>query len=220
MWIKTILLLWTAITLGAEPLHIIDRPVSFTDLRKTLTLEYIKEHYGLTPPDIDIIPKIIVIHWTAFADLESSFARFAPVRLHDDREDIRNAGALNTSAHFLVDRDGTIYRLMPETWMARHVIGLNYNSIGIENVGGAEGQNDLTEAQIEADIALIRYLTGRYPTIAYLIGHHEYTAFEDHPLWLEQNPGYRTEKHDPGPEVMTHLRSRLRPLGLKGAPTP
>ena len=32
-----------------------------------------------------------------------------------------------------VDRDGTICRLMPETWMARHVIGLNYSAIGIEN---------------------------------------------------------------------------------------
>ncbi len=37
----------------------------------------------------------------------------------------------------MVDRDGTRYRLMPETYMARHVIGLNYYSIGIENVGGS-----------------------------------------------------------------------------------
>ena len=26
--------------------------------------------------------------------------------------------------------------LMPETYMARHVIGLNLSSIGIENIGG------------------------------------------------------------------------------------
>ena len=36
------------------------------------------------------------------------------------------------SAQFLVDRDGTIYSLMPETFMARHVIGLNLSSIELK----------------------------------------------------------------------------------------
>ena len=43
---------------------------------------------------------------------------------------------------------------MPENYMARHVIGLNHSSIGIENVGG----NDtlpLTDMQVEANINLL-----------------------------------------------------------------
>jgi len=33
---------------------------------------------------------------------------------------------------------------MPDNWMGRHVIGLNYNSIGVENVGGVDDKQDLT----------------------------------------------------------------------------
>ena len=120
------------------------------------------------------------------------------------------------SIQFLVDRDGNIYRLMPETWMARHVIGLNYNSIGVENVGGAGGAPDLTPAQVEADIRLVRYLVQKYPTIRYLIGHHEYRVFEGHPLWLERDPGYRTPKSDPGPAFMAAVRAGVADLGLEG----
>ncbi len=46
---------------------------------------------------------------------------------------------------------------MPENYMARHVIGLNYYSIGIENVGGKNNRKeDLTKAQLESNIKLIR----------------------------------------------------------------
>ena len=65
---------------------------------------------------------------------------------------------------------------MPSNWMARHVIGLNYSSIGIENVGGkGNKKDDLTPEQLKSNIALVAYLKGKYPTIEYLIGHHEYT---------------------------------------------
>jgi len=42
--------------------------------------------------------------------------------------------------------------------MARHCIGLNYESIGIENVGGVMIKDDLTAAQIKSNIYLVRYL--------------------------------------------------------------
>ena len=50
-----------------------------------------------------------------------------------------------------MDRDGAVYRLMPETWMARHTIGLNRVAIGIENVGGPRWP--LTPEQLRADAA-------------------------------------------------------------------
>jgi len=59
----------------------------------------------------------------------------------------REVCGLNVSAHFLVDRDGTIYQLMPETRMARHAIGVNHLAIGVENVGD-ERKWPLTEAQM------------------------------------------------------------------------
>ena len=132
------------------------------------------------------------------------------------RKDIAKASALNVSAHYLVDRDGTVYRLMPDNHMARHVIGLNYNAIGIENV--AKNANDLTAAQVQANIALVKYLKRKYPTIKYLIGHHEYRRMEKTPLWLEKDKGYRTKKYDPGVKFMDEVRSGVKWLGLKEPP--
>lgn len=199
--------------------HIIDKPIAFGPERIELTKQYIKQHYGKTVDNIAIDPKVVVLHWTADMGLESSFARLQPERLPGVRSDIASAGSLNVSAHFLVARDGTVYRLMPETWMARHVIGLNYGSIGIENVGGEDNaEEDLTPEQLYANIALVRYLKGKYPGIEYLIGHHEYRAMEATPLWLEKDAGYRTEKSDPGPRFMGDVREAVRDLGLRMPP--
>jgi len=98
---------------------------------------------------------------------------------------------------------------MPETWMARHALGLNHCAIGIENVGGVNGTDDLSEAQLEANARLIRDLKSRYPKIETVIGHHEYRTLENGSLWREKDAGYRTEKSDPGEPFMTRLRARL-----------
>lgn len=194
----------------------VQKPIIFTKHRVAMTKEYIKHHYGKDVKNITITPKMIVLHWTAVMDFNDSYKRLYQEKLYTDRTDIASASALNVSAHFLIDRDGTIYQLMPENWMARHVIGLNYCTIGIENVGG-EGnkKEDLTPAQEKANIALVRYLKTKYPTINYLIGHHEYRDFENTPLWLESDKGYRTEKVDPGEKFMDVIRKNVKELGLK-----
>ncbi len=117
-----------------------------------------------------------------------------------------------------MDRNGKIYRLMSETMMARHVIGLNLHSIGIENVGGTDDKNDLTEAQLLANAKLVHFLKSRHPQIEYLIGHHEALRFKKHPLWKENDPNYRTIKSDPGPDYMSRLRALVMDVGLKGPP--
>jgi len=197
-----------------ENLHtkfsIIQKLIIFTDKRKALTKEYIKSHYGFDVKDITIQPKTVVLHWTAVMDLQKSFERLNAELLFSDRADIAKASALNVSAHFLVDRDGTIYQLMPDNWMARHVIGLNYSSIGVENVGGeANSKEDLTPAQLNANIRLVKYLKAKYPSIKNIIGHYEYREFENTPLWLEKDAGYRTKKSDPGEKFMSDVRTAL-----------
>lgn len=206
-------------TLPIQPLQIIDKPIDFGKERVEMTKAYIKSQYGKTVSSIEIVPKIIVLHWTAEMSFEKSFNRLKPQKLLSDRKDIAAASALNVSSQFMVDRDGTIYRLMPENWMARHVIGLNYNSIGIENVGGkGDKSNDLTPEQLQANIALIGYLKGKYPTIEYLIGHHEYTHMESTPLWLEKDSSYRTVKNDPGKRFMSDVRKAVEFMHLKTPP--
>jgi len=151
-----------------------------------------------------------------FDDFQKSFDTFNAETLSTSRPELAGAGQVNVSIQFLVDRDGAIHRLMPENWMARHCIGLNYHAIGIENTGGGNGIDNLTPAQIQANIKLVRHLAQKYSTIQYLIGHYEYLEFENHPLWLEKDAGYRTTKTDPGARFVSAVREGVADLHLKG----
>jgi len=68
-----------------------------------------------------------------------------------------------------------------------------------------------------ANIKLVNYLASKYP-IEYLIGHHEYTRFEGHELWLEVDAGYRTKKDDPGASFMLKVRKATRKNNFKPLP--
>ncbi len=193
-----------------------ERPIIWDETRKELTLQYLSDRYGIEKEAPTIDPKMIVLHWTAIPTMEESFQAFEKPALPDWRPDIKNVSGLNVSSQFMVDRSGTIYSLMPETTMARHVIGLNHCAIGIENVGGSEG-SPLTRAQLRANIRLVRYLAKKYD-IEYLIGHYEYTNFEGHELWLEKDSGYRTQKTDPGADFMEKVRKAVTDLHFKPVP--
>ncbi|AKD05443.1 N-acetylmuramoyl-L-alanine amidase [Pontibacter korlensis] len=194
---------------------IVEKPIVFDQERKQLSLEYMEARYNMQKDAPYIEPKMIVLHWTAIPTLERSFAAMNPTLLPGARTEIGAASNLNVSAQFLVDRDGTVYRQLPDTAFARHVIGLNHCAIGVENVGG--GSEGLTKAQLKANEELVRYLKSRYD-IEYLIGHYEYKDFEGHPLWKEVDSGYRTQKVDPGVGFMKKIRKRTKDLGLKGSP--
>jgi beta-N-acetylhexosaminidase len=204
---KYIFLLLTTLLLDAQ--EIIDTPIQFSKHRVELTKDYIKEHYNIDAQDIKITPKIILVHHTAINSFEDSLSRFMDEELPSLRADISSAGAVNVSTHFMVERDGTIHQLMPLDFMARHVIGLNYSSIGIENVGGEEGADNLSDAQLKANIYLVNYLKKRFDSIEYLVGHYEYRCFESHPLWLELDDTYRTKKNDPHPNFMEKLSAKI-----------
>ena len=217
---KKILVMFIAacsIILYAEGIRIVDKPIDFDAKRIALTKSYIAYHYGKKVNNIKIKPKIIVLHWTGSKSFQGTYNYFKPAVLRG-RKDIMKASALNVSAHYMVDRDGTIYRLMPDNWMARHVIGLNYNAIGIENVGGVGGKEDLTDKQLKSNIALVKYLKKKYPDIEYLIGHLEYRGMEKTALWLERDKNYRTGKSDPGPKFTRQVRNGVKMLHLKDAP--
>ena len=200
-------------------LAILDRPITYDAARREKTITYRQRHQDPAASDITIDPKMIVLHFTGGGSLEGTWRYFDRPTVERGRKIIARAGDLNVSAHFLVDRDGTIVRLMPETWMARHVVGLNHLAIGVENVGDA-GRYPLTAAQRAANVALVRHLLARFPGITHLIGHHEYLGFEAHPYFQEREPDYRTRKGDPGPAFMRAVRAELQDLPLAGPPPP
>ncbi|HBU79904.1 MAG TPA: N-acetylmuramoyl-L-alanine amidase [Muricauda sp.] len=215
---KTSLIVW-ALALGAcsTQKEIVDIPIIFDEQRVELTKEYLFNRYKLEQDTPEITPKMVVLHWTAIPSLKKSFEAFNRSTLPNWRPDLVNVSGLNVSSHFLVDQDGTIYRLMPETTMARHTIGLNHCAIGIENVGGTEGL-PLTKKQLRSNIYLVNYLASKYD-IDYVIGHQEYTLFEGHPLWLEVDDGYRTEKTDPGMDFVEKVRNATKKFNFKPVPT-
>ncbi len=216
---------------GAEPLIRQDYVLEVGPERVQLTKAYLAAHnralaeqlpQGDDAASIQFDPQIVVVHWTAIDTLAETVDYFNPTRIRSDRGIVADSGALNVGVQFIIDRDGAIYAFYPENVMARHVIGLNHVSIGIENVANAdlgaiekEGVLPMTDAQLDANEALIRYLAGRHPRLGYVIGHLEYTDLEDpehpaHHLFHEDDPNYRTEKTDPGNRFMRALRARLR----------
>lgn len=206
------LIVFTSLGVAASYI-IIQKPIDFGQTRVQLTQQYRWQHYGVQSAAITIVPQMIVLHWTARATLKEAYDFFYPPTL-SQRPDIAGHGLLNVTAQYLVDRDGTIYQLMPDNWMARHVIGLNDIAIGIENVGGVDDVADLTPAQVDADVYLIRYLQHKYPTIHYLIGHYEYLQCRHTPLWQEKDDDYITFKQDPGPAFMRAVRKKVADLKL------
>ncbi len=197
-------------------------PIEWTDERKRLAAQYLAFHKGwdLGPnPDFDALttmhPKMVVVHWTAGGSAKSAYNTFYNERQKGQRIH-REWNEVNLAAHFIVDRDGTIIRLMPETRIGRHTIGLNHLAIGIENVGNGDSM-PLTEAQVEANAILVRWLEWRYD-LTHLIGHYEYRHFEDHPYFEEELHWFRTGRVDPGEAFMASLRARLHDDALEGSP--
>ena len=80
-------------------------------------------------------PKAIVLHHTAGSDWQSAWNTF-------DANTAYNGEKPGVSAQFIIHKDGTIYQCMPLDLRARHCIGMNWKSIGIEFVQEARSGKD------------------------------------------------------------------------------
>ena len=196
-------------------LQIIQYPINYSKDRTDLSIQYLKERHGLTQTTPTINPKIIVLHFTGFGNIKTIHEYFNAPTIEESRKVNKKVSALNVGSHYLIDRDGTIYQLIPDTLLARHVIGLNYCAIGVENIGSEK--EPLTEAQIISNAKLVRYLTTKYK-IEYLIGHEEYIQFRNTSLWKETDSNYITYKNDPGKAFMDGVRLLTKDLGLRATP--
>ena len=194
----------------------VDRLINYDDARRALTVEYRRLHEGGDPQDVIIEPRLVVLHHTGGSSVDAAWRYFNRPKIESGRKTLAKAGDVNVGAQFLVDRDGTIFRLMPENWHARHCVGFNHLAIGVENVGDGK-EHPLTDAQVEANAALVRYLAATYP-ITHVIGHNEANSMREHPYFHEEVAGYKTRKGDPGPAFMTAVRERIADLKLEGPP--
>ncbi|KQT33497.1 N-acetylmuramoyl-L-alanine amidase [Sphingomonas sp. Leaf412] len=136
---------------------------------------------------------MIVLHYTGMRT-----AREALDRLRDP--------AAEVSAHYVVDEDGTLYRLVADehrAWHAgkshwRECDDVNAASIGIEivNPGHEFGYRPFPEAQVDAVVRLVAHLKDRYEiTRGNVVGHSDVAP---------------TRKRDPGELFPWHRLARLR----------
>jgi N-acetylmuramoyl-L-alanine amidase len=111
----------------------------------------------------------------------------------------------------VIDRNGTIYRLVPTTIMCRHTVGLNWTAIGIEHVGQSDAQVIGNRRQLAASLRLTRALQGRHGIATRnVIGHNE---SRESPYHRERVARLRTQTHADFPKaVMDGYRRRLARL--------
>ena len=72
-----------------------------------------------------------------------------------------NNGWAGAGYHFLIRKDGSIYRLRPEDKVGAHAYGSNHNSLGICFEGNFMGE-DMPEAQKQSGKELVAYLKNKY----------------------------------------------------------
>ncbi len=129
---------------------------------------YARRHYGIDSYRLRD-PKVIVEHYTVTSTFQQTFNTFAP-----DVADSELHELPGTCAHYVIDRDGTIYQLVPRSIMCRHTVGLNYTAIGIEHVGFSDGEILRNAKQLAASLRLTRWLRCRYGIdTRNVIGHSE-----------------------------------------------
>jgi N-acetylmuramoyl-L-alanine amidase len=175
-----------------------------------LTKQYCLENYGVASYKLDT-PKIVLVHFTVIPTLEETVAYFQKDSIESSRTNISKFSQMNVGIHYIVDKDGSIYKLVPDTVIARHAIGFNHVSIGIENI--AKDAADLSPAQLESNGKLIAALKERNPGLEYLVGHHEYndTSLAHYKLFLAVDESYKPhDKPDPGAKFMSDLRGKLK----------
>jgi len=79
----------------------VEKPILFDEERVELAKKYAKDHYNLDT--IEIVPRMIVIHWTGGKSWKGAFKTFNKARL-SDRPFLMKYGELNVAAHYLVAR--------------------------------------------------------------------------------------------------------------------
>ena len=169
--------------------------------------EYSQRHYG--DSSIVLAPKVIVLHYTAGSTWQSAWNLF-------DANQPNLGEQPGTVAHFIIDKDGTIYQLIPLDVRGRHTVGLNQVALGIEFVeegagGSAAAVHNIfsRQPQLDAGLDLVRWLQYRFdiPT-SDVIGHG--TANDSR--FFRDDEGWTNDHSDWGSADVRLFHQRLRAM--------
>ncbi len=148
--------------------HIVSKLIPFGAKRRAEMAAYARRHYGIGRWRLEH-PHVIVEHYTASDSFSSTYSTFAR-----DTPDAELGELPGTCAHFVIDRDGTIYQLVRLDTMCRHTVGLNWTSFGIEHVGTSDRAILDNRAQLSASLSLALWLMSTFGIqLSNVIGHNE-----------------------------------------------
>jgi N-acetylmuramoyl-L-alanine amidase len=167
--------------------RIVVKPIPFGATRRAETAAYARRHYGLDTWRL-VHPRVIVEHYTAASTFSSTYYAFS-----SNAPDPELGELPGVCSHFVIDRDGTIYQLVPPTTICRHTVGLNWTAIGIEHVGTSDRQILDDPAQLDASLRLTAWLMSRYGIqLRNVIGHNESLTS---PYHRERYHAWRCQTH-------------------------
>ncbi|MGH2780678.1 MAG: N-acetylmuramoyl-L-alanine amidase, partial [Thermoleophilaceae bacterium] len=194
-----------ALARAIAPPRVVRRPIPYGVERRADMRAYARRHYGIDDHRLRD-PKVIVQHYTVTDSFPPVYNAFAP-----NRPDPELGELPGVCAHYVIDRDGTIYRLVPTRIMCRHTVGLNWTAIGIEHVGRSDAQVLGNRRQMAASLRLTRMLQGRHRIrTRNVIGHNENRAS---PFHRERVARLRGQTHADFPTfAMRTYRRRLERL--------
>jgi beta-N-acetylhexosaminidase len=198
------LLVALALLVAPKPL-IVQKPIPFPPARRAETAVYAQRHYGLDTWRLNA-PHVIVEHYTATTTFSSAWNTFAA-----DSPDPELGERPGTCAHFVIDRDGTIYQLVPLSTICRHTVGLNWTAIGIEHVGTSDASILDNPRQLHASLELTLWLMSHYGiSLPNVIGHAESLTSRYH---RERYAAWRCQTHGDWQRAdMAVYRARLDQL--------
>jgi N-acetylmuramoyl-L-alanine amidase len=187
------------------PPRLVPKPIPFGEDRKADMRAYARRHYGIDDYRLRD-PKVVVQHYTLTDSFPPVYNTFAPNRPDPELNELPGV-----CSHFVIDRDGMIYQLVPLELMCRHTVGLNWTAIGIEHVGRSDAQVMGNRRQRAASLRLTRALQGRYGISTHnVIGHNENRSSPFHREHVER---LRTQTHADFPKpVMDRYRRLLERL--------
>jgi len=192
--------------------HIVQKPIAFGAERRKQMAAYSRERYG--DSSIVLKPKVVVLHYTAGGSWQSAWSLF-----DSNAPNMGNPGDLpGTVTHFIIDKDGTIYQLIPLDLRGRHTIGLNHVALGIEFVEEGSGGDTAAvrhifhrKAQIDAGLKLVRWLQYRFHIQTRdVIGH----GTADDSRYFKDLTGLSNDHGDWGTGPVRLFQKRLRELAV------
>jgi beta-N-acetylhexosaminidase len=184
---------------------IVAKPIPFGPKRRAEMAAYAKRHYGTATWRL-VHPRVLVEHFTAGESFSGTWNAFAA-----DRADPELHELPGDCAHFVIDKDGTIYQLVKLDTMCRHTVGLNYTAIGVEAVGTSDAEVLHNPRQLDASLRLAAWIMKTYGiALGDVIGHNESLTS---PFHHERYAAWRCQTHGDWSQAdMDVFRAKLASL--------